>query len=98
MTNWLKVVGVLPGSLLCSAVLLFLTNKYRFPIVFYSVCIFFGSYFIVNAWILYPLRRTFIIKFVLNRMLKIQADNFFSQLELGILGIFSQICLFTRKL
>lgn len=90
MTNWLKVVGVLPGSLLFTSGLLALTSRLRFPTVFYIVTSFFGFYFAVNAWILYPNRQDLMFHSLIERMKKIDGeDNFWLQLELGILGIFA---------
>jgi ATP/ADP translocase len=90
MTNWLKVVGVLPGSLLFTSGLLALTSHLRFPTVFYIVTAFFGFYFALNAWILYPNRQDLMFHSLIERMKKIDGeDNFWLQLELGILGIFA---------
>lgn len=89
MTNWLKMFGVLPCALIFTTVLMVMSQKLRFPTIFYLVTSFFGIYFILNATILYPNRKKLTIMPIVNWMKKLNPDSMSSTFGGGAAGIFA---------
>jgi AAA family ATP:ADP antiporter len=89
MTNWLKMFGVLPCALVFMTVLMNLTQRYRFPTVFYCVTAFFGFYFILNALVLYPNRKVLTVMPIINWMKELDPDSMLSTFGGGAAGIFA---------
>jgi AAA family ATP:ADP antiporter len=89
MTNWLKMFGVLPCALIFMAVLMNLTQRYRFPTVFYCITAFFGFYFVLNALVLYPNRKMLTVMPIVNWMKELDPDSMLSTFGGGAAGIFA---------
>jgi AAA family ATP:ADP antiporter len=89
MTNWLKMFGVLPCALIFMTVLMNLTQRYRFPTVFYGVTAFFGFYFVLNALVLYPNRKILTVMPIVNWMKELEPDSMLSTFGGGAAGIFA---------